>query len=157
MGDDGKRVWVAGEDELDVVAQLILGFRDHLGGTTPPLETIRDGVQRIHDGGDGEYMLAAVDGDEPAGVVQLRYRWSVWTGAPDCWLEDLFVRESARRSGMGRALVEASFERARERGCKRIELDTNEKNEAAIALYEACGFSQRPKGEDRSLFLGRKL
>jgi GNAT superfamily N-acetyltransferase len=156
--DSAARIWVATSDELDAVARLLGEFRDHLGGGAPPDETIREGVERIHSGGDGEYLLAArADGGEPVGVAQLRYRWSVWTGSPDCWLEDLFVREAARRGGLGRALVEAAFERARRRGCGRIELDTNEENHAAIALYEECGFSTRPKGPDRSLFLGRKL
>jgi ribosomal protein S18 acetylase RimI-like enzyme len=81
----------------------------------------------------------------------------VWTAAPDCWLEDLFVAEPARRSGLGAALVEAAIERARERGCRRVELDTNEDNAAALALYHRFGFSERSKGEDRSLFLGVKL
>ncbi len=108
------------------------------------------------DAGDGEYLLAAVDGD-PAGVSQLRFRWSVWTSAEDCWLEDLYVRESARRAGVGRALVEASLERARSRGCKRIELDVNEGNEAALALYESCGFSLQPKPPGRTLFVSRRL
>ncbi len=92
------------------------------------------------------------------GVAQIRFRWSVWASAEDCWLEDLFVRDDARRTGLGRALVEACCDRARERGCKRIELDTNEDNAAALALYQACGFSVDPKGAgSRSLFLGRRL
>jgi GNAT superfamily N-acetyltransferase len=107
-------------------------------------------------GEDGEFLLGAVDG-EPVGVCQLRFRWSVWKSAEDCWLEDLFVREEARRSGLGRALVEAALERARERGCKRIELDVNEDNGAARALYEACGFLTEPKPPGRTLFIGRPL
>jgi GNAT superfamily N-acetyltransferase len=51
------------------------------------------------------------------------------------------VRESARGRGVGRALVEAAIGRARERGCRRIELDVNEANPAAHALYEHLGFS----------------
>ena len=51
------------------------------------------------------------------------------------------MREDARRSGLGRALVEASVARAAERGCRRIELDTSEANEAAMALYAGAGFS----------------
>jgi ribosomal protein S18 acetylase RimI-like enzyme len=91
-------------------------------------------------------------------VVQLRFRLSVWRAAPDAWLEDLFVHEHARRAGVGDALVRLAVERATERGAKRIELDTNEDNEAALALYERHGFSTRSKfGTGRDLFLGRPL
>ena len=48
---------------------------------------------------------------------------------------------------------EAAIARARERGCRRVELDTNETNTPALALYHRFGFSERAKGEDRSLFL----
>jgi GNAT superfamily N-acetyltransferase len=109
-------------------------------------------------GNDGEYLLGAVDGGPAAGVCQVRFRWSVWKSAEDCWLEDLFVREEARRTGLGRALVEAAVARARERGCKRIELDVNEGNAAALALYEACGFQLEWKAPGaRSLFIGRPV
>jgi GNAT superfamily N-acetyltransferase len=91
------------------------------------------------------------------GVAQVRFRWSIWTSAPDCWLEDLFVRESARGAGLGRALVDAAIDLARDRGCKRIELDVNEDNTAALALYRACGFTLEPKPPGRTLFLGRPL
>ena len=61
-------------------------------------------------------------------MCQIRFRWSVWKTAEDCWLEDLYVREAARRGGLGRALVEAAVARAQARGCRRIELDVNEDN-----------------------------
>jgi ribosomal protein S18 acetylase RimI-like enzyme len=50
-------------------------------------------------------------------------------------------------------------ERARERGAKRMELDTNEDNAGALALYGRHGFSPRSKsgGAGRDLFLGRSL
>jgi GNAT superfamily N-acetyltransferase len=41
-------------------------------------------------------------------------------------LEDLYVAAASRRRGVGRALVAAAIDRARERGARRIELDTNE-------------------------------
>lgn len=151
------RVWRAELREAGDVARLIGEFGTWWSNEAPPEDALRASVERIMAGGDGEYFLGAADGDEPAGVCQVRFRWSVWKSAEDCWLEDLFVREEARRSGLGTALVEAALERARERGCQRIELDVNEDNEAALALYEACGFRSEPKPPGRTLFIGRPL
>lgn len=150
------RIRLAGSEDAAEIARLLAAFRDWWGRDEPSEERIRAGVERILADGDGEYLLASVDG-AAVGVCQLRYRWSVWTGAPDCWLEDLFVSERARSRGVGRRLVEAAVERASARGCKRIELDVNEGNEAARALYRSCGFSETPKGPDRTLFVARKL
>src|SRR5918999_2131017 len=102
-------------------------------------------------------LAAPGDGAPPAGVCQLRYRLSVWTGADDCWLEDLYVDESARGTGLGRALVEAAVEKAAARGCLRMELDVNGQNAAAIAFYERLGFTPEPKPPGRTLFVSRKL
>jgi GNAT superfamily N-acetyltransferase len=150
------RVWRADAAEAEKVARLIAEFGAWFGNQAPTEDEIRASVERIMVTGDGEFLLGAVDG-EAVGVCQVRFRWSVWKSAEDCWLEDLFVREEARRSGLGRALVEAALERARERGCKRIELDVNEDNAAARALYEACGFESEPKPPGRTLFIGRPL
>jgi GNAT superfamily N-acetyltransferase len=158
INERSPRVWLASESELDAVAALIAEFRDHWGRSDPPVEAIRESAARILAGNDGEYLLGGVGGGEPTGFAQLRFRWSVWVSAEDCWLEDLFVCGEARGAGLGRALVEASCERARARGCERIELDTTEDNVAALALYEACGFSANPKAAgSRSLLLGRDL
>ena len=137
------------------VAGLMAEFRDWFGKSDPPDDEVRASVARIMASGDAEFFIA--EDPEPVGVCQLRYRWSVWTSAPDCWLEDLFVREAARRTGAGRALVEAAMAAATERGCRRIELDVNERNVPALALYESCGFSVEAKGPGKSLFAGRAL
>ena len=151
------RVWRADPGEAGAVARLLVEFGDWWGHAGPGEDEVRASVERIMAGGDGEFLLAAVGDGEAAGVCQLRYRWSVWKSAEDCWLEDLFVREEARGSGLGRVLVEAALERARARGCRRIELDVNEDNAPARALYEACGFLTEPKGPGRTLFIGRPL
>jgi GNAT superfamily N-acetyltransferase len=151
-------VWRAEPREAEVVGELLAAFRDHYGRDWPSDNAMIATVERLIEQPDTEFLLAgAGDGAPPAGVCQLRFRLSVWTAAPDCWLEDLFVREHARGSGLGAALMEAALERARERGCRRVELDTNETNEPALALYHRFGFSERAKGEDRSLFLQVKL
>jgi GNAT superfamily N-acetyltransferase len=152
---DSVTVRRARSGDVTTVADLMAEFRDWFGKSEPPDEEVRASVDRILSSGDAEFLLA--EDPEPVGVCQLRYRWSVWTSADDCWLEDLFVREPARRGGAGRALVEAAIAAATERGCKRIELDLNERNAPALALYESCGFSVEAKGPGKSLFAGRAL
>lgn len=151
------RVWRAEPGEVATIARLIAEFGEWWGNRGPSVDEMAASVKRIMAGGDGEYLLGAAAGDAAAGVCQLRFRWSVWKSAEDCWLEDLYVRDPVRRSGLGRALVEAAIDRARERGCARIELDVNEDNAPARALYESCGFLAEPKPPGRTLFIGRPL
>jgi GNAT superfamily N-acetyltransferase len=149
------RAWVAGPDEAGAVAALLAQFRDHLGSTAPSDASILASVQRILAEPDSEFLLAGEQ--TAAAVLQLRFRWSLWTDAPDAWLEDLFVAADRRRGGLGDALVRLAIERARERGARRIELDCFEDNAPALALYARNGFSTTSKGAARSLLLGRKL
>jgi ribosomal protein S18 acetylase RimI-like enzyme len=147
-------VWRAAPHEATAVAGLLVGFRNHLGFGQPSDEAILASVERLVEDPATDYLLGASALGEPAaGVVQLRYRWSVWRDAEDCELEDLFVSASARRGGLGRALVAAAIERARERGCGRIALDTAERNEAAVALYRSFGFSDEAYEGGRAMLL----
>lgn len=153
------RAWRAGPEEAEIVAGLLVAFRDHLGSDWPSGNAFLASVERLIEDRDTEFLLAAPDDDAPpAGVLQLRFRFSVWKAAPDAWLEDLFVTAAARRTGVGDALVALALERARLRGARRMELDCNEANEGALALYERHGFSARSKGGGgRDLFLGRPI
>ena len=89
-------------------------------------------------------------------MAQVRYRWSVWWDAEDCWLEDLYVRPEARGSGLGRALTQAVIDRATTRGCRRVELDVNSENPAAMALYRSLGFDTGKTG-GQDIFMRRRL
>jgi ribosomal protein S18 acetylase RimI-like enzyme len=150
-------VRLAGRGDEAEVARLIARFRDYYGESEPSDEQIARSVEELVGDAGTEFLLA----EGPAvGVAQLRFRPSVWTGTEDAWLEDVFVLEEARRAGAGRALVEACVDRARARGCKRIQLDANERNEAAIALYESLGFSSATPGRwegGRNLYLTKRL
>lgn len=155
---DIPHVWRAEPDEAECVARLLVDFRDHLGLEWPSENAFLAGVEKLIDDPSTEYLLGAPHADAPpAGIVQLRYRWAVWRAGTDCLLEDLFVRPEARRVGLGRALLDAAVGRARERDCRRIELDTAETNEAALALYRGAGFSEGAYEGGRALFLRLRL
>jgi ribosomal protein S18 acetylase RimI-like enzyme len=146
----------AESEDLEAVTRLVAEFRDWWGKAEPSVAGISEVAAQLLDHDHTEFLLAFVDG-EAVGVCQLRYRLSVWTGAEDCWLEDLFVTEAARGASHGRDLVEAAFESARARGCRRIELDVNEQNTAALRFYESLGFTTEPKPPGRTLFISRPL
>jgi GNAT superfamily N-acetyltransferase len=148
------RVWRAAPDEAPAVAALLGAFRDHMGYAEPDDASLLASVERIIVRGDAEYLLAGED--EPRGVAQVRYRWSVWWSAEDCWLEDLYVRPEARRTGLGRALTRAVIDRATARGCRRVELDVSSENPAALALYRSLGFDTGKTG-GQDLFMRRRL
>lgn len=153
------RAWLAGPDEAEAVAELLVAFRDHLGGDWPSANAFLASVERLMEEIDTDFLLGAPDaGSPPAGVLQLRFRFSVWKAAPDGWIEDVYVAPAGRRAGVGDALVTRAIERAAQRGARRVELDCNEENAAALALYERHGFSARSKGgAGRDLFLGRPI
>ncbi|MGI8921979.1 MAG: GNAT family N-acetyltransferase [Solirubrobacteraceae bacterium] len=159
MAEVTARVWRAEVDEAQTVAHLMIEFRNFLGESWPSDNAMLAAVERLIEQRDTEYLLGSVHDDAPpAGVCQLRFRGSVWTAADDCCLEDLYVRDGARGQGLGGELVAAALERARERGCRRIELDVNEGNSAAVALYEAFGFSCTPARFDgRDLLMRLRL
>ncbi|MBA2347623.1 MAG: GNAT family N-acetyltransferase [Solirubrobacterales bacterium] len=149
-------VWKAGVHEADTVTGLMVGFRDHLGKDWPSENAFLAGVERLLEDPQTDFVLGAKDADSPPeGVVQLRFRHGLWRAGTDCLLEDLFVTEAARGTGLGRALVAAARDRALERGARRMELDVNERNAPALALYRSFGFeTENPAfGGGRDLYL----
>ena len=85
----------------------------------------------------GGVMLVARLQGRIVGCVALR-RWSEGV----CEMKRLFVREEARGSGCGRALVERLLDWARGAGYRRMLLDTLPIMEGAQRLYARLGFRE---------------
>lgn len=153
------RTWVARPDEAADVTRLLIAFRDHFGYERPSDDAFAAAAARLLADAGTEFVLAApADGARPAAIAQLRFRWGVWRNGGDCLVEDVFVEQSARGAGLGRALIEFATERALSRDCRRMELDVSEDNEAALALYHSFGFSERAyPGAPRDLYLRRHI
>ncbi len=143
----------AGPADLDTVTALLCAFRDWWGSTTPADETFRSTAERLLVDPNTEFLLAG-----ESGLAQLRFRLSAWTGTEDCWLEDLYVNDDARGTGLGRSLVQACFERASARAAAAGSSSTSTSpTRRAIKLYTSLGFLVEPKPPGRTLFLGKKL
>lgn len=85
-----------------------------------------------------EAIIAEWSG-EPAGLALFFRNFSTWLGRPGLYLEDLFVRESMRGRGIGKALLLHLAGIARERGCGRMEWSVLDWNQPAIDFYRSLG------------------
>jgi GNAT superfamily N-acetyltransferase len=89
------------------------------------------GLARLNQG-DGFYLVAW-DDEEPVGHLHLAL-----TEPPE--LQDVFVRPEHRRSGVARTLTEAAEREVEARGSRVLRLTVSVDNDAAQALYAACGY-----------------
>ena len=82
------------------------------------------------------HAIMAEDGGETYGFALYFFNFSTWTGRRGLYLEDFYVRPSARGRGVGRKLFARLATIARECGCGRMELSVLNWNVNAIRFYE---------------------
>ena len=132
------RIRAAGAADAPALAALLaeLGYPDEAARVAARLEAFeRD---------PGSVILVAEDDRDVVGLasattIPLLHEDGRW-----CRVSALVVDEERRRSGAGRRLVDAVEARARDEGCRYLEVTSGERTEreAAHAFYEALGFEQ---------------
>jgi GNAT superfamily N-acetyltransferase len=106
---------------------------------------VSDGVtdltfKRLCGGEQGMAGLVAVDADDrPVGLAHLVFHAATWSASGYCYLEDLYVDPAHRGGEVARALFEAVYVLARERGVPRVYWHTQQFNGAARSLYDTVG------------------
>ena len=99
-------------------------------------ETTNVTWRRFHDPNEPIFALGAFVDGELKGIVHYLFHRSCWTVGDYCYLQDLYVDESARGQGLGRPLIEAVAERAQASGASRVHWLTQPGNTHARALYD---------------------
>jgi ribosomal protein S18 acetylase RimI-like enzyme len=151
-----KRVRRAGPEDAEAIGKLLHDFNSEFEDPTPGPRAVADRVRRLIVAGEATVLIAE---PEPHGLAVLRFRPSIWEEALECYLAELYVVPERRGQGLGRTLMEAAIEIAREEGATYMDLGTSEDDVAARALYERLGFSNRegkPEGPV-NYFYERKL
>ena len=126
--------------DAEIIGGLLYDFNTEFGDPTPDPPTLAERVRDLLAAGEITVLLSH---PEPHGLAVLRFRPSIWSKALECYLAELYVQPSERGRGIGRALMEAAIEFARERGADYMDLGTAESDGAARGLYESLGFSNR--------------
>jgi GNAT superfamily N-acetyltransferase len=130
----------AGPDDAGLIAALV---REHAAYEGAP-DAVRGAAEDYARAGFAEAafecLIAEADG-EPVGFALFFTNFSTWEGRQGLFLEDLFVRETARGLGAGRRLVAELARTIRERGGTRLDLVVMEEN-VARRFYEHLGLRQ---------------
>ncbi len=92
--------------------------------------------ERFFDAYEPVHALVAEEGGRLLGLTHYLFHRSTTAIAPSCYLQDLFTTSQARGRGVGRALIEAVYDAARQAGSPRVYWQTHETNETAMRLYD---------------------
>jgi GNAT superfamily N-acetyltransferase len=111
-------------------------FYGRSGLTALPDEITQMTWSRFFDAYEPVHALVAQRGGELLGLTHFLFHRSTTLIGPTCYLQDLFTAEAARGKGVGRALIEAVYDRAKAAGSQRVYWQTHETNAVAMKLYD---------------------
>jgi len=132
-------VTVAAVDDAEELHSALQHLVPQLSRSNPPpsLEEVR--AMLTHD--SVTQLLARREDGSIVGVSTL-ITFPIPT-AVRAWIEDVIVDEASNNQGIGRQLLDAMVERARQLGATTVDLTSRPSREAANHLYRKVGFEVR--------------
>lgn len=127
------------EADLDQALPLFAGYQRFYGASHPDDGRNRLFFARFVAPSEAGHLLGAWLGEDLAGFATLHWTFSSTHAADVVLLNDLFVGEEWRGGGVGRALIRAAVDVARERGARHLEWLTAADNLPAQRLYDSLG------------------
>lgn len=133
-------VRMATPSDLKSLAELFDGYRSFYKQASD-IERARDFISERMARNDS-WILVAQQNDDLLGFCQLYPSFSSTTTSRIAILNDLYVAESARAQGVGRALMRAAEDLGKNLGLSGLELATAISNAPAQDLYEKQGWQR---------------
>jgi GNAT superfamily N-acetyltransferase len=133
------RVAPVSQQQLETLLPLIASYQRFYGVEEIDEKRNRAFFSRFVVPSDDGMLLGAWRKDELLGYACLYWHFTSLVPAETVLLNDLFVADGHRGEGIGRALIEASAEVARERGAHHLEWATQPDNKTAQRLYDKTG------------------
>jgi GNAT superfamily N-acetyltransferase len=111
-------------------------FYERVGPTALPEEVTESTWRRFFDANEPVHCIVAERDGRVVGLCHYLYHRSTSRIEPMCYLQDLYTLAEERGHGVGRALINATYEIAKEMGCKRVYWQTHTTNTPARTLYD---------------------
>lgn len=135
---------VATQKDIPQLCELLNTLFSQEAEFAPNFEAQRKSLFEIITKSEFGDILVVRKESEIVGMVNLLYTISTALGGRVALLEDMVVSTSVRSQGMGSGLIGFAIQFAKEQGCKRITLLTDEDNIRAHTFYERLGFTKSP-------------
>lgn len=129
------------DDACSYLALLDAYAADPMGGNRPLADGVRQRLIEDLRRHPTAMILLAFEEQQPVGFATCFLGYSTFRARPLLNLHDLAVLPACRGRGIGRALLDAVREQARELGCCKLTLEVREDNPGAARLYRRHGFS----------------
>jgi GNAT superfamily N-acetyltransferase len=111
-------------------------FYERVGPNAVPQKVTDQTWERFFDSYEPVNALVAEMDGRLVGLTHYLFHRNTVMIPPTCYLQDLFTSQAARGKGVGRALIEEVYERARVAGCSRVYWQTHETKQTAMRLYD---------------------
>lgn len=111
-------------------------FYGRAGDTALPDDITQTTWSRFLDDAHPMRALVAERDGELLGFAHYLFHRTTTSLQDNCYMQDLFTVDASRGLGIGRALIEATYEHAKEAGAGRVYWQTHETNDTAMHLYD---------------------
>ena len=136
---DELRIEPITEEQFEALLPMIAAYQGFYEAEDIRTERNRDFFRRFLAPSDDGMLLGAWRGERLLGYACLYWHFSSTKAVETVLMNDLYVDAEARGEGVGRALIEAAAEIARERGSPNLEWSTAPDNATAQRLYDSTG------------------
>jgi len=142
---DAPTIRRATPDDAETLARFNEAMAEETEDKTLDPDTVRAGVRAVFERPEQAFYLVAERAGAIVGALMITTEWSDWRNADFWWIQSVYVRPEARRTGVYTALHRDVRRRAQStEGVCGLRLYVERDNAAAQAAYEARGMDEPP-------------
>lgn len=125
----------ATENDIEAVYALLLEFAAFHGSSNKVSTTVE---QLKRDKDLFQCLVAETKDKHILGFASHFFAYYSWSGKA-LYIDDLYVKLSCRKQGVGKKMLDAIVQKAKDNNCFKVRWQTSKWNDNAIAFYKSYG------------------